>query len=250
MTSATARASPGDLAVHHPSNSPPRPSYSPFTPTLSHSALEPDESFNLPPSEDRPAWESDWIEQPEPTPINLDDNTDAIALRAAISILQMQRQQSMRDIKTLDRMKRLAKDRPEAFLEVLQSGRLAKTQQQGIELDDDDDDDGDDGYGQNENKLSTKDAESGASFGQLPTPQNIVRCPPIEWEKYHVVGEPLERLHEQQRDRPGMIEYDLNGPDALRPAHVIAAPYRPFNDRLEESNLGVAKFRGSDALGD
>ena len=37
---------------------------------------------------------------------------------------------------------------------------------------------------------------------QLPTPQNVVRAPPVEWGKYHIVGAALDRLHDQQITNP------------------------------------------------
>src|SRR5262249_18341694 len=50
-----------------------------------------------------------------------------------------------------------------------------------------------------------------AKFPSLPTPQNIFRCPPINWAKYHISGEPLDRMHEEQLRRPSPGEPEYNG---------------------------------------
>jgi hypothetical protein len=65
-------------------------------------------------------------------------------------------------------------------------------------------------------------------FSRIPGPQNVVRMPYINWEKYHVVGEPLERMHEHQRKWPGNFAY---GHDQGR-EYAVAAPYSPFTDVL------------------
>jgi len=36
----------------------------------------------------------------------------------------------------------------------------------------------------------------------LPTPQSVVRCPPINWAQYGVVGDSLEKLHAEQMAAP------------------------------------------------
>ena len=119
------------------SSTPRRPSFSPVTPTISHASLVSGDHAA------RPA--PDWIDEPEPLPLSLEDNADAIALRAAISILQLQRQQSLRDIKALDKMKAAALRDPETFLDDLKAGKLTKPDPVGIiNMDDSDDDTADD----------------------------------------------------------------------------------------------------------
>jgi hypothetical protein len=176
----------------------------------------------------------DWIDEPEPLPVSLEDNPDAIALRAAISILQLQRQQSLRDIKALDKMKAKALQQPEKFVGDLKAGKLTKPDPVGI-LNLDDSDDDDDATDDTANATDGVERASNASvsqFGRLPTAQNVVRSPPINWDKYHVVGESLDKLHEQQRKRPGSDD-STEEQTRLQPEHAIAAPYRPFADKLE-----------------
>jgi hypothetical protein len=84
-------------------------------------------------------------------------------------------------------------------------------------------------------KRTNVDGSPASKFGHIPTPQNVVRMPPINWAKYQVVGEPLNRMHEEQLYRPTPGE-----PRRERaPEHVLAAPYRPLVDHLETpSRLG------------
>ena len=66
-------------------------------------------------------------------------------------------------------------------------------------------------------------------FARIPGPQNIVRMPYINWDTYHITGEPLDQLHEQQRRWPGSVGY---GQDRGR-EQVVAAPYSPWLDTLD-----------------
>lgn len=196
--------------------SPQRPSYSPVTPTLSHASLGPqdDAAVGSPPSQ--------WMEEPSPLPISLDENPDAIALRAALSILQIQRQQALRDMRDLDKMKEAALKDPEQFVKDLEQGKLSQSSRTGIEQDE---------SGSSSVQPSDRNA---SNFGTFPTAQDVVRAPPVEWAKYHIVGEPLDRLHQVQQHYPGFTESSRAGANLAQP-HEIAAPYRPFLDRLDQS---------------
>lgn len=198
-----------------------RPSYSPVTPTLPSGISENDTATSNQP---------EFIEEPDPIPIVLDENSDAIALKAALSILQMQKQQSLRDIKQLNKIKAAANKEPEAFVEALKSGKLTKAPPQTLV---DVDDEGDSDEEKPENEVADSDKPNhDYNFGQFPNPQNVIRCPPINWAKYHIVGESLDKLHDEQRQRPesGFPRRDGYG---RQPEHVIAAPYRPFVDKVE-----------------
>lgn len=197
------------------SSSPPRPSFSPVTPTLSHEKLAVQEKR-----------EAQWMDEPSPLPLSLDENADAIALRATISLLQMQRQQSLKDIRDLDKIRDAALDDPRGFADDLRAGKLKKPLPQDITFDDVD-------YVDDEEEEQDKPPEASSKFTRLPNPQNIARCPPIEWSKYHVLGEPLDDMHEMQKKRPGVSANDFAANE-----HEIAAPYRPFKDKI-----GVKKDR-------
>jgi hypothetical protein len=225
MPSPTHSANLEGLAVaqsleHHPR----RPSYSPVTPT------SPD---GIPDADARQEERPEFIDEPDPLPISLEENSDAIALKAALSILQMQKQQSQRDIKQLDKMKAAANTEPEAFIDALRAGKLNKAPRQAvIDVDDEDDEDGGHADGGTPSNFIAGSNKLDCDVGQFPNPQIVVRCPPINWAKYHVVGESLDKIHEEQRRRPepGNPRRDEYG---RPPEHVIAAPYRPLIDKLE-----------------
>ena len=106
------------------SSSPPRPAYSPFTPSLATASLLSPESFALPPAEAVVDHQPQWIGQQHSHPINMEENPDAIALRAAISILQSQRGNSLHDLQRLEKLKKAAIANPLDFLDCTQNRSL------------------------------------------------------------------------------------------------------------------------------
>lgn len=228
---------------------PPRPPYSPVTPVFAPldpvaskdaTAIPPPLSLS-PTSRDPaagptyqpprpPAAPAVFKPEPPPVPISESENPDAIALRSAISILQMQKQQSLRDIQTLDRMKEAAAADPEGFARELAAGRL-RTDDRGAVIQFSEDDAMDtDGQAKEGAKQAQGDTSTTSKFGRIPPPQNVVRMPPINWAKYQVIGEPLDRMHEEQLRRPHAGEPRRDP----APEHVLAAPYRPLVDQLEK----------------
>ncbi|KAI1626415.1 hypothetical protein EDD37DRAFT_648844 [Exophiala viscosa] len=200
---------------HESSGSPERPSYSPVTPTLSQASLPPQDGHQI----DLPQW---MDEEPVSLPVSLDDNSDAIALRAALSILQIQRQRALQDMRDLDKMKKAALENPEQFVKDLEDGKLTHSSKGGVAVDD------------LEDSIDESSGGHASNFGAFPSAQDVTRCPPVEWAKYHVVGEPLDRMHEVQQHYPGYADHHHDGPDIPQP-HVIAAPYRPFVDKLDRT---------------
>lgn len=117
---------------------------------------------------------------------------------------------------------------------------------------------------------SAAPAPSLPDLRKLPQPQNIVRMPPINWNKYAVVGEGLEKLHADQLRRPpvgapaaatllphsGQNEqalYTFQGglenaaaAAALAPVapdyHGIASPYDPLKDVLGPEGTADARL--------
>ncbi|KKK20888.1 hypothetical protein P175DRAFT_0439888 [Aspergillus ochraceoroseus IBT 24754] len=220
---------------------PPRPPYSPVTPVFAHltpsvasneaphsivpPASSPSPTSQVPPSAfpppAAPATPATFVPEPAPVPISESENPDAIALRSAISILQLQKQQSLRDIQTLEKMKKAAAADPEKFARELAAGNLSAKDAGGfINFTHDDDDDA---------EVSTDLSR----LGKLPTPQNVVRMPPVNWAKYHVLGESLDKMHEEQRRRPSAAEPRRDDSTQRAPEHVLASPYRPLVDKLE-----------------
>lgn len=186
--------------------------------------------------------------QPPPVPISESDNPDAIALRSALSILQLQKQQSLHDIRTLETMKRAAMADPERFATELLEGRLTTDEKESRTGIIDFSDEGQQAQQEEqaaEGENSHDRLDDKARFGRMPAPQNVVRMPPVNWAKYHIVGEPLEKMHEEQRRRPsageprrGSLLIGRAGPPGENqqraPEYVLAAPYRPLVDRLED----------------
>ena len=188
---------------------------------------------------------------PPSEPIDQTSNPDAIALRAAISVLQVQRQRALADLQTLEQQKQQATAHPEAFAQALMDGTVRARQPQGVLGAPEDSASEDSGTeihdvgsskdGSEEVKGSkklgkaAKERKGGSvgppTFGQIPAPQNIVRTPPINWAKYHVAGEALDMLHQEQQQRPdpGLPLRDLG---SRPPEHQIAAPYSPWKDNV------------------
>ncbi len=192
-------------------------------------------------------------------PFSESDNPDAIALRSALSILQIQRQQALHDLKTLERQKQIAAADPEAFAAALMAGRVKTARKGG------------DGFGisprpddlfttlvadaaAHENRTEDADERErpassppASQFEDMPGPQDVIRAPPINWAKYHIIGEPLDRLHEEQKARPTSSGRPRRGVGEVQaaPKHVIAAPYSPWTDTLLSENQirtrGVAR---------
>ncbi|KAJ5555808.1 hypothetical protein N7535_008240 [Penicillium sp. DV-2018c] len=236
----------------HEPGTPPRPPYSPVTPVFAQLVPLPSDEPRIVPPPASPSPRShfpspgypDYSQhtppanppvfkpQPPPVPISDSENPDAIALRSAISILQMQKQQSLRDIQALHRLKDSAAADPERFAHQLATGKL-KTEDHGTVIQfsenvatDDEDEEAD--------AKSTNLGHSPASdFGHIPNPQNVVRMPPINWGKYQVVGESLDRLHEEQLHRPSPGE-----PGSRAPEYLLASPYRPLVDQLATPKSG------------
>ena len=197
-------------------------------------------------------------EPPQPLPISESTNSDAIALRAAMSILQLQRQQALRDMQTLEEQKEAAVANPEAFARDVASGKIKVRGMRDIlgpvgamPTDINDESSGREGelhpsladdvkdreeMDDSETQDDKSAAQLNSDFGEIPSEQNVVRMPPINWAKYHIVGESLDKLHAEQRARPvagqPLRDEDLK-PKPRAPEHVIASPYDPWRDKLE-----------------
>jgi hypothetical protein len=230
------------------SSSPIRPTYSPITPTLSAARLATAIASNASSQNETPAIQSQtqapaqiqrtfihsqppqqFIPHPPaaPDPISLEDNPDAIAMRSAISILQMQRQNVANDIRTLQAIKIRALADPEAFTDALVSGEL-KTRPNphfGIAVEDEDGDGDSDKDDKNEgDEVKERDKAAGSDVAQedasmtdvpsnstpakkrkwpyMPTPQNVVKMPNVNWAQYGVMGDSLDLLHQDQMKNP------------------------------------------------
>ena len=204
-----------------------------------------------------------YIPHPAPQPFSSEDSSDAIALRAAISTLQFQRKKAQEDIKALEDVRKRALDEPELFKSELAAGRLKEQKpkigdlqnilDQGDSDEEEEDKEAVSGAAAEDEQdvmLESEDAvnsqmtsdptvstsaqptsrrDEAAPFSRIPGPQNVVRMPHINWEKYHIQGEALDRMHEQQRRWPGTFEY---GQERGR-EFTVAAPYNPWLDAVD-----------------
>ena len=171
---------------------------------------------------------------PPPVPISESSDPDAIALRSALSVLQIQRLRSIQDVQTLNQQKEKALSDPEAFAKALAGGNV-RTQipQDLLGILEDEQSSNDDHQSESSSSIQDADlaeAESKTNFANIPSAQNVVRCPPINWAKYQVIGEALDTLHERQKRHPPNGELRQSQPSAA--PHLIAAPYSPWRDKL------------------
>lgn len=270
-------ASPPPLSTSRSSSavrsaSPQPPPASPLTPPAQPAKLATTTPSAVPIQQPQPPQ---LIEQPPSLPFSSHDSSDAIALRAAISSLQFQRLQAQRDLRTLENIKRQAVERPEEYRQHVIATAQAKSQPPPWAVDDSPDQDmGDDddalpgassmngqesidpqpesstkpypsSYGSMLHSPSIKSTSQPAGFPAVPLPQDVVRCPPIEWAKYNIVGESLDKLHQEQQARPG-------GGELSQRESLVAAPYNPFLDKLDprpvpEAAASTRKDSGSSA---
>lgn len=298
---------------------PPPPSYSPITPELSnaiptaisnpdmtaqaqshtHDANQiprlgnPNRSAAFAPLAHPQAMTRTPVQSQPPQPVPLDPatNPDAIALRAAMSILQLQRQRALADMGTLEAQKEIALNDVAGFAQATRMGRITSrapggssaplehTQASEDELDQESGEitkaPGSEnaaytghtlerwpGTGnaspkntsdprpteptlQRQSQLRREDGQEAQAPAlpamTLPSRQSVVRMPAINWAQYHVVGESLDRMHEEQRVRPipGMpanpgTDFPSASLNPTRKEAVVAAPYDPFVDVLEK----------------
>lgn len=262
------------------SASPARPTYSPITPPLNATAFPARPTYTHSSHANATA-----VPPPPPVPIDFDSNPDVLALKSAISILQMQRKKAERDMATLGRVKGAALAEPEAFVRDLTTGRVHVEGERlfggggggGGAKDEDSDSSSDsdsDGDEDEDGNIPNRDEAEGARqthteekpkpksrpdskkpdpppWAAIPKPQNIVRCPPINWSQYAVVGESLDKLHDEQVRRPAQGtpatltpdgRFEFKGGDGKQERYPgVAAPYAPGKDRIDPKSKTTSK---------
>ena len=169
----------------------------------------------------------------------------------------------MQDIQALQRIKERALKNPEAFGRALEAGEVRTKKDllynPGDYVEDSDGEENGDVEmgGVNRDKAKPDKARKAGKGGKrertvnekwepLPAPQNVVRCPPINWNQYAVVGEPLEKIHRDQIERPSEGFPARVGPDGqIIPGDegqrrhseggvMITAPYQPGRDKIDK----------------
>ncbi|KAI1118778.1 hypothetical protein F5Y14DRAFT_397612 [Nemania sp. NC0429] len=279
------------------STSPARPTYSPITPPPNATAFPPRPTYTHSTHVDARAAPAPAL-APAPEPIDFDSNPDVLAIRSAISILQMQRRKAERDMAALDRVKSAALAEPEAFVRDLTAGRVRvegerlfvggvrageegdKSRSTSSRSSDDSDSDSDSESDESRGDETMKDAEPNAllysqplsqghagetsntashpgatipgplPWASIPKPQNVIRCPPINWSQYAVVGESLDKLHDEQVRSPaqgtpavltpeGRFEFKAGGSGGVgkQERYIgVAAPYAPGKDKIDRKS--------------
>lgn len=204
--------------------SPPRPPVSPITPMRSFTDLA--STITLQEETTQTVdMSGTFMEQPRSVPFDEINNPDVAAMRAAISILQMQRDKSQRDILTLEEIREVAAQDPERFRQELLSGGLTHESATSDPLSATFKDSEDPELDEHEGREAVEDTLP--KLPKIPAPQNIFRCPPVNWDKYHIVGQGLEELDKAQKQM-------VNPGSAFKPSHTstsnVASQYSPFQD--------------------
>ncbi|KAF2674746.1 hypothetical protein BT63DRAFT_19269 [Microthyrium microscopicum] len=247
-----------------PSESP-APPHSPLTPKAVAAQLATMTPYNAP---------SVLAQMPDPIPIAESDNPDAIALRSALMILQLQRETAKRDMTTLTALRAEATRDPEGYVKELVR-RQRETERNGgapdllaptleylvkglgkdaelLRVDEEMATAGSADKGKERVKDEGSDSEEETNarqskFAAPPKAQNIFRMPPVNWAKYHVDGTALDHLHEDQRARPMPGVPALPGQEGGRAEpYLMAGPYQPVIDaeRLGASEHPMKTRRG------
>ncbi|KAA8909004.1 hypothetical protein FN846DRAFT_757323, partial [Sphaerosporella brunnea] len=144
-------------------------------------------------------------------------SADSIALRSTLRLLMLQRDRAKRDIHTLESMREDALREPLEFVEFIQSQkrRPAAAVAGGAR------------------PSSPADGKRPNIFSgrELPKPQEIYRCPPIEWSQYRILGAPLDAMHEKQRRRASPSRPQQSGsvaatgvPPSMQTGGIIGMP--------------------------
>jgi hypothetical protein len=180
------------------------------------------------------------------------DNPDVLALRSAISLLQLQREKSKRDLKALAELKSAAVADPAAFgRSILQTRAQAANAYSDVlsptlaGLGDSEEDVEQAGPDARKDSADVGAPPPASKFPAIPQPQNIIRCPPVNWAKYHVVGESLDKMHEEQKRWPGQPEPPRTQSGARAPPHTVASPYSPFTDGIGKPQAAPRPSKGT-----
>ncbi|TWU78021.1 hypothetical protein ED733_006492 [Metarhizium rileyi] len=218
------------LAPARPSDAPPAAgTLPPARQTFTHSS-QPSQQIGIPP--------------PPPEPIDFELNPDVIALKSAISILQVQKRRATGDIQALNRVKDEALDDPKSFMKDLAAGKVKARDDFDFEAADSEDELQDMDAVASNGKRSSRQGEEPKprEWSSLPKPQDVVRCPPINWAQYAVVGESLDKLHAEQLGRPSQGSpavfgsngvYNIKNEGKQEKISGVAAPYAPGKDRID-----------------
>ncbi|KAI9894203.1 MAG: hypothetical protein M1814_004057 [Vezdaea aestivalis] len=177
-------------------------------------------------------------------PATLAKNTDAIAVRAALSILTLQRQRAEQHIYQLDDLNAAARRDPALFLKALEAGKLRgedgrEVKRRRVEVGDSAEEEDDDDEEEEEEEEDEGEGEEESTFPVFPAPQSIVRCPPINWAKYRILAAPLDKIH----------ELELRAPSLGQPAPPLETDARSTQGRAIGDTRNAESGSGATGLG-
>ena len=197
-----------------------------------------------------------------------------------MSILKMQRRQAEQDIVTLSKQRDAALQDPKAFAEALRRDEVKMRDMAGtgglggFDDSEDDEDAQDDGTEiDDDDYMSTSPASPMTPstplhpLGPIPTPQNVVRTPKINWAKYHIMSKPLEKMHRSETQNPTEgtprtdqdLKQEISRMQGLgrQGEAVLTAAYDPWRDELAPKgerpvglNMNPLKTKGSNSAAD
>lgn len=161
-------------------------------------------------------------EVPVPDPGGL--SADGIALRSTLRLLMLQRDRANSDIHSLEEMREAALKEPLEFVEFIQNQKAR-------------------GRGSR-----TTDKKPNTFAGkELPKPQEIYKCPNIEWSQYKILGAPLDALHEKHLRRPSPSrpsgQAAAGVPPSMQTGGIIGMP-----EYGDESGVMQGRLRMFDGL--
>ncbi|KAF8540900.1 hypothetical protein BDD12DRAFT_733619 [Trichophaea hybrida] len=164
---------------------------------------------------------------PVPDPGGL--SADGIALRSTLRLLMLQRDRAKRDIHSLEEMREAALKEPLEFVEFIQSQKAR-------------------GRGSRTNSGSDNNKKPNIFAGkELPKPQEIYKCPNIEWSQYKILGAPLDALHEKHLRRPSPSRPNGQAapgvPPSMQTGGIIGMP-----EYGDESGVMQGRLRMFDGL--
>jgi hypothetical protein len=170
-------------------------------------------------------------------------SADALALRSALRLLILQRDRAKRDILDLEQMRAAALTEPVQFVEYIQSQKrghqLCKKSSWNSSID----------GGKKPNIFEGR---------EIPKPQEIYRCPPIEWSQYKILGTPLDKLHEHQKrnihvspSRAGIVggasSSPAGVPSSMQTGGIIGMPAAEYVD--DHARIMRGRMRLFDGIG-
>lgn len=184
----------------------------------------------------------------------------------------MQKARSTHDIQTLDQLKELNRKDPVEFLRQLTAGKLKP--EAGVEgvlgatispelikmlsaVDLIATEQAKQASADGEKMQLDGENEEGTEYPRFPAPQQIIRTPAINWSKYGILGDSLDKMHEEQRTYPSLGEPERLATRDSQPAtpiveqhqytedkaekYVMAAPYDPLKDQVAGVKRGSKK---------